>query len=205
MNNLLQTSTIISTPSLIVVDNFYKDPNKVRDFALQHLFQENPKEYKGVRTKERHLSDSLKTIFESLIGSKISTDSWHTHQYNGCFQATSAENNQVYHHDDNHWAGIIYLTPNAPIESGTTILKSKSTGIVDSENVDQATMRQCFETGFYDSTAFDVLDSVGNVFNRLVLFKSTNLHAAGPYFGKNLSDGRLIHLFFFDLETSNEV
>jgi hypothetical protein len=34
----------------------------------------------------------------------------------------------------------------------------------------------------------------------MVLFDSKMFHAASNYFGKNLENGRLFQLFFFDLE-----
>ena len=51
---------------------------------------------------------------------------------------------------------------------------------------------------FYDSTKFDIADSAGNLYNRLVIMDARCIHSAGPYFGQNKQDGRLTHLFFFD-------
>lgn len=187
------------SPSVVVVDNFYDSPDIIRRFALQHNFYENPDNYKGVRTKERHAPKELKAAFEKLIGQSI-TESWEAHQYNGCFQATSAENQQVYHCDGNTWAGVIYLTPDAPLNSGTRTHRSKATGMTDALTASSAQKEITFSSGFYDSTKFDILDNIGNVYNRLVLFKSTKIHSAGDYFGMNMMDGRLVHLFFFDTE-----
>jgi hypothetical protein len=60
-----------------------------------------------------------------------------------------------------------------------------------------------FKTGFYDSTQFDLVDSVGNVYNRLILFNAKMIHAAPTYFGERLDDSRLFQLFFFDIEEHN--
>ena len=54
------------------------------------------------------------------------------------------------------------------------------------------------ETGFYDKTKFELVDTAGNVFNRLVLFDAKCIHSANEYFGTNLTNSRLFHLFFFD-------
>jgi len=51
---------------------------------------------------------------------------------------------------------------------------------------------------FYDSTKFDLVDSAGNVYNRLVIMDAHCIHSAGPYFGTSPETGRLTHLFFFD-------
>jgi hypothetical protein len=57
-----------------------------------------------------------------------------------------------------------------------------------------------FKNGFYDSTEFEVVDVVGNVYNRLVLFNARMIHSASTYFGNNMENGRLFQLFFFDLD-----
>jgi hypothetical protein len=57
-----------------------------------------------------------------------------------------------------------------------------------------------FNSGYYDSTQFDEVDVVGNVYNRIVLFNAKLIHAAPVYFGTNVENGRLFQLFFFDLE-----
>ena len=186
-------------PSVIVVDNFYEEPDVIRRFALQHTFYEDPEHYKGVRSRERYNSEELKQKFEELIQEKI-TESWDVHQYNGCFQITSAENQQVYHCDGNSWAGVLYLSPDAPLNSGTRLHKSKLTGIRDSREASPAQREITFSSGFYDSTKFDTVDNIGNIYNRLVLFRSTNIHSAGDYFGTDMMNGRLVHLFFFDTE-----
>ena len=52
--------------------------------------------------------------------------------------------------------------------------------------------------GFYDATKFELVDSIGNVFNRLFIFDAQHIHAASQYFGTNKEDSRLFHIFFFD-------
>lgn len=199
MNSIFEISSTANYRDIVVVDNFYKNPDIVRSFALQQKFFENNNYYKGIRSKEKYLTDSMKHHFENLIGESI-TDSWHTHQFNGCFQVTSAENLQVFHCDENSWAGVLYLTPDPPLQSGTKILRSKNTNLIDMKGVSESMSAQTFSSGFYDGTKFETVDNIGNVYNRLVLFKSTKLHCAGDYFGTSMWNGRLIHLFFFDTE-----
>jgi hypothetical protein len=51
-----------------------------------------------------------------------------------------------------------------------------------------------------DETDFEMVDRIGNVYNRLILFDAKCLHAGINYFGTNKEDGRLFQLFFFDLQ-----
>lgn len=179
---------------LFVVDNFYQDPDAIRNFALTKTeFVQDLRWYKGLRTNKSYRPDGIKESFESIIGQKITK--WEEYGYNGCFQICIAEDPQVYHYDNQEWAAMVYLTPNAPIESGTRLLRSKITG---ARHYDDLNSDSSFSGGFYDSTKFDIVDSVGNIYNRLIIMDAHCIHSAGPYFGKGKEDGRLTHLFFFD-------
>jgi hypothetical protein len=194
---LFYETNVSNIPSFIVVDNFYKHPYQIRDFALQQNFQEHPKYHKGKRTETVYRFPNLKSRFENILGCKIKK--WEEYGVNCCFQSCIAGEQLVYHTDIQQYAGIIFLTPDAPPETGTTFYRSKNTKNMkvngDYNNV--------FKTGVLDQSQFDVVDVVGNKFNRLVLFDAQMIHAASSYFGNNLYNGRLFQLFFFDLEIKN--
>jgi hypothetical protein len=57
-----------------------------------------------------------------------------------------------------------------------------------------------FRKGHLDETDFEMVDKIGNMYNRLILFDAQCLHAGINYFGNNIYDGRLFQLFFFDLK-----
>jgi len=193
--------------SFLCVDNFYDDPDAVREFALNQDFQIHKDYHKGRRTDVVYRPEGLREKFEKIIGRKIT--SWDKYGVNGCFQHCIAEDQVVYHFDSQNYAGVIYLTPDAPPETGTTFYRSKKnklTKIMDNPHA-KATGKsfdelhnETFERGFYDSTQFDVVDVVGNVYNRLVIWDALTLHAATKYFGTDLHNSRLFHLFFFDVE-----
>jgi tetratricopeptide (TPR) repeat protein len=180
--------------NLFVVDNFYTNPDDVRDFALNFVeYKEDLNWYKGLRSTVTYRPDGIKEAFEEIIGKKIYN--FEEHGFNGVFQITSAKDPQVYHYDAQKWAAMIYLTPNSPLESGTRTHRSKLNGTkhASEPNVDFA-----FNGNFYDSTKFEIIDNVGNIYNRLVIMDAQNIHSAGPYFGSAIHDSRLTHLFFFD-------
>ena len=178
---------------LFVVDNFYNDPDTIRDFALTQVeYKEDLRWYKGLRSVRPYRPKGLKEAFEFIMGERIID---FEQGYNGVFQICIAEDPQVYHYDMQKWAAMIYMTPDAPIESGTRLHRSKINGARRATDVDADT---AFSGGFYDSTKFDIADSAGNLYNRLVIMDARCIHSAGPYFGQNKQDGRLTHLFFFD-------
>jgi hypothetical protein len=53
-----------------VVDDFYNNPDQVREFALQQMYF-NDGGYIGIRTRKQFLSDTIKSKFESIIGTPI--------------------------------------------------------------------------------------------------------------------------------------
>jgi glycosyltransferase involved in cell wall biosynthesis len=196
-NNINKQSSIFSlkpaTKRFFIIDNVYENPDAVRDFALGLEYNEDLRFYKGLRSKESYRTDGLKQLFENIIGEKITN--WNEHGFNGGFQVTTAKDPQVYHYDEQKWAAMIYLTPDAPIESGTRLHQSKLNG---TRHRSDQFADSAFNGNFYDSTKFDIADVAGNIYNRLIIMDAGCFHSAGPYFGDNLNNGRLIQLFFFD-------
>lgn len=178
---------------IFVVDNFYADPYAIREYALQQEFFEDLRYYKGKRTQEKFFVPGTKKVFEEIIGQKITI--WDEYGMNGVFQTCNPQDPLVYHTDLQQWAGMIYLTPNAPFQAGTSMYAHKET---KARHVSDPDIETAFDGGFYDGTKFELVDSIGNVFNRLVIFNGKCIHSASQYFGQTLEDSRLFHMFFFD-------
>lgn len=178
---------------MFIVDNFYANPDAVREYALTQVeYESETNWYKGLRSKTTYKPTGIKEAFEHIMGQKIVD---FNSGYNGVFQLMMSTDQQVYHYDTQKWAAMIYLTPNAPIVSGTRLHRSSINGTRHSSeyNADFA-----FQGDFYDSTKFDIADAAGNIYNRLVIMDAGCFHSAGPYFGNTMETGRLTHLFFFD-------
>jgi hypothetical protein len=184
--------------NFVAVDNFYKNPDYVREFALRQNMVAHPESHKGCRTDDRFFAPNMKEVFEDVIGGKIAN--WYNEGYcNGVFQYCTLNDPLVYHCDGQDWAGAIYLTPDAPYDSGTSFFAAKTTGDRDCTDPD-FDYDKVFHGDFLSADRFDKVDEVGNIYNRLVIWNSRLIHAASSYFGQNAKDGRLFHLFFFDLE-----
>ena len=178
---------------MFVVDNFYANPDEIRNYALTQVeYEEDNRWYKGMRSTTVYRPKGMKEAFEHIIGQRIVD---FESGYNGVFQIMRSHDQQVYHYDTQRWAGMIYLSPNAPIVSGTRMHKSK---INDTRHRDEAEADFAFQGDFYDSTKFDITDSAANIYNRLLIMDAGAFHSAGPYFGNTKEKGRLTHLFFFD-------
>lgn len=191
---------------IIVVDNFYADPDLVRNFAMYNLKFEASGYHKGQRSASKYILEGTKERLEQIMGRKIVN--WnHPNYANGVFQFCTADQPIVYHVDSQMYAAMVYLTPDAPVDTGTALYKSRVTGVRGfaqdgrmGEDYYNTFKGLSQDMNFYDRTQFEKVDDVGNVYNRLVIFNSSNLHAATGYFGDTIENARFFHLFFFDVE-----
>lgn len=200
------------TPDIIIVNNFYKDPDAMRNYAL-NLHYANPEDHGAVGYRSelgRKILDGTKEYFEKLLGRKIKSGpecgGW-DYSTNGCLQYGPANTPVVYHSDSQQFAGIIYLTPDAPPTSGTTIYRHKKYKTMDMSIFDKSDW--CGDVTnkdflFIDKRPWEPVDRTGNVYNRLVLFRGSNVHSASEYFGDNVNTSRLYQLFFFDFVEKEE-
>ena len=51
-----------------------------------------------------------------------------------------------------------------------------------------------------DFSKWDMTGMVGNVYNRLVMYRGDLFHSSLDYFGTNKNNGRLFQTFFFNTE-----
>ena len=177
---------------LLVVDNFYTNPDNVRDFALQQDFDVKGN-YPGSRTKP-YLPDDVKGAIQYWMQFAGNITDWFENTgYSGAFQIATAQDRTWIHSDHyNMWAGVCYLTPNAPHTGGTALYRHKETGLH---------RRTDFDPGQgYDYTKWDKFDTLGNKYNRLILYRGDLFHASVDYFGDSLENGRLFQTFFFNTE-----
>jgi len=189
--------------SLLVLDDFYTDPDFVRNQALNMEWYDKKGNHPGKRT------DSVKDIsvlkaFEHSLNTKI--DKKHfmdMENYNGCFNLCTALD-KCWVHSDNYttYACVIYLTPNAPPESGTATYKHKKTGLtkpplLSDGSLDMLRFKEIENDG-QDFTCWQQLDYVANIYNRAIIYDADYFHAAVQYFGSGPEYCRLHQTFFFN-------
>lgn len=193
-----------SNGRIFVIDNFYEDPYLVRDFALNQIYFDGEGAV-GSRTRKQFLFDGIKEKFEETIKEKIPDHTpngfgWKDGGINGRFQSVKAGAPMVYHCDAQKWAGVLFLTPDAPPQSGTSFYRHKKTKIYHNSQINWGIGQgsEVFnEITFLDPTPYEKIDTVANVFNRLVLFDGGLIHSGNDYFGWDLPSSRLFHVFFF--------
>ena len=189
----------------LVIDNFYSDPNKIREFDLKQEFKIRGN-YPGQRTLSFASENIKKTIQEYIYPFAGKITKFPINQteknYNGAFQYTTSRDRSWIHNDGwNDWAAVLYLTPDAPVTSGTGFYKYED-GTRYSTEVDED-LKKDIGNHSQDITKWTLVDKVGNVFNRMVIFNSKQYHCSLDYFGTNKENGRLFQVFFFSTENKN--
>lgn len=175
----------------MIIDNFYTNPDAVRNYALQQEFDVKGN-YPGARTKP-YLPNDVKQCIEYWMSFAGPVTNWFEDTgYTGAFQYTTATDRTWIHSDHfNMWAGVCYLTPEAPYTSGTGLFRHKNSGEFRRIETDHEG---------YDYTKWDLFDRIGNKYNRLILYRGDLFHAALDYFGSDKNNGRLFQTFFFNTE-----
>ncbi len=183
--------------TLVVIDNFYSDPLEIRKTALAQPFEVSGN-YPGRRTKAfawPWVREAIERALESCAG-KITEWKTDDESYNGAFQITYATDRSWVHADPfNNWAGVLFLTPNAPLSGGTNLYRHKYSGHFSKP---EKPLDEALSADSNDLTRWELVDRVGNRFNRLVLFRSQNYHMSGDYFGMSVEECRLFQVFFFN-------
>ena len=195
-------------PNAIIIDNFYKNPDSVREYATRILY-EPPENHGAVGYRSesgRYKPKGIKECFERILNRKIkcgSSEGGWDYSTNGCFQFGKCDTPVVYHCDSQDYAGIIYLTPDAPPSSGTSFYRHSKYKISTNKIFEKPDWSGDVKDHKYlwlDKRPWEKVDSTGNVYNRLVLFKGSCIHSASEYFGDNMYNSRLYQLFFFNFD-----
>jgi len=189
--------------SLIIIDDFYNNVDDVREFALQQDFNVDGN-YPGHRTIS-FINESIKTAISNIVFPYAGNITWWGDNYTGAYQYTTQHDRSWIHADQTTmWAGVCYLTPNAPYSSGTGLFRHKTSGLRAAiKNPDGSYDQDILSAVYKDSrdmTKWELMDVVGNVYNRLVIYRGDLFHMSLDYFGSDRYDGRLFQTFFFNTE-----
>ena len=195
-----------------IIENFYKNPDAIRKFALAQKFtycKDVPNieyVYPGCRTQDLSLLD--KALFDKICTKLVSE--FHNAEHDvmrwlitTSFQSVSEEFSQGVIHTDHNtvFAGVLYLTPDAPLDGGTSLFRKNKTfdeakyqQALDENDVRFKDGDIAMDTSYH--SMFDEIVRVNNVYNTLIIYEGRHFHAANRFFGKTLKDSRLAQVFF---------
>lgn len=189
--------------SLIITDDFYSNPDETREWALQQDFN-IVGNFPGQRTPPVGWA-GLRTSIQDIVRHAAGEITWWDSEYTETFQYTTKNDSSWIHADyTTMWAGVLYLTPDAPANGGTGLFRHKETGYERAPRLadgsyDLEKMKKT-DMDSRDFSKWDMTAMVGNIYNRLVLYRGDMFHTSMEYFGKDKYDGRLFQTFFFDTE-----
>lgn len=202
-----------------VISDFYTNPDEIRKYALaqQYTYCHEMKDigyvFPGRRTKElRELSQSL---YEKVCVKLINVFHIPEHdvmrwQIDTSFQIVEGRyGHGLIHQDANTvFAGVLYLTPNAPINAGTSLFK-KNKNYDDElywklikENDERFKRNESIDFSYH--AMFDEVVRVNNVYNSLILFEGDIHHCANDFFGEEKHNARLAQVFFIKKIDANK-
>ncbi len=193
-----------------IVDNFYENPELVRDFALSQEFYSSDGSYPGLRTD---LISSLNenffntfchkviSLFYDFGNTKLSWNIETNFQKISKFSKNkdSKLNHGWVHCDNCIFSGVVYLSKNS---SGTNIYYPKNSEnfnqpqdqkhlLFSGNDVDESEYENAIEQNnskFYESI------KISGEFNRLVIFEGGIYHRVPSFYSEN--DDRLTQVFF---------
>lgn len=195
--------------NIIIVDDFYGNPNYVRDIGLNAKYDPTPgKNWPGKDSCSEFIFEGLTEKISGIVGEELVNKPCNKSSYFRIARENE-DGTQDIHFDPNPgliWAGVCYLTPVEDFEGGTkfwrhieygwektpTLEEGKMFGINDITD-----MKKFFETDGKDRTKWIETLNVPFRFNRLVLFRPWLFHSNGSLFGTNDKNARLVQLFFF--------
>ena len=191
----------------ICVDNFFDDPDKIREWGLSLPKEKDPDgRWPGKRSDQLHeVDDAFNQKLVAKIGlafygwesmdkvtwneSDISFQLVESHKHENC-------NKGLIHMDANSKdevgiAGLIYLTPNANLNSGTSMYKLKENhnftkedgksilklkeDLYLNDSVDEKKWDKMIEKNYSD---FDETIRFNNMYNRLICYDTFSWHSA---------------------------
>jgi hypothetical protein len=197
----------------LIINDFLPFPNQIRSWALSQEYM-NAKQFTekyghytnwpGVRTD--HVMDLDRSYADYVLSRivSIATTNFGGQNYSvkSFFQVHGENDGDSWVHQDNDVdvAGLIYLSPNAPVSSGTSLYRCNDYNKWTNLHIDDMTKINRQERKDLYDQIFEPVDVIGNVFNRMVMYRGDIFHKSNDYFGTTLQDSRLTQVFFLTAE-----
>lgn len=194
-----------------IFDNFYDDPDAVREMALRLKYEKigNAPGFRSV-IHDAAYHESLRLKLCVLLNREVEMMheytpdsipfSWCHRGHYSWIHTDFGENVRDWLIETNReaWAGVLFLTPDAPTNTGTALYRHKASGSEMETHEDgdlNYKMWNDLENEQLDE--WDVIGYCGNVYNRFVAFNAQYWHRNVGAFGSSLEDGRLTQVFFY--------
>lgn len=206
---------------LIIVDDFYSDPDAVRDYALKANYKAlEGHTYPGENSIEGLVLPGIEETFTKILGDGYAPSRIGLF---GHFRISSGSDSfeQDIHvdppvtPDEFAWAGVLYLNTQAQCmrEDGTTrdgtlLWRHKERDLdhtplsqeegekLGFKNYEQVREEMIYKDG-HDRSKWELMHKIPMRYNRIMFFRPWYWHSHGENFGTTREDSRLVQIFFF--------
>jgi hypothetical protein len=211
----------------IVIDNFFPQPDNVRNYALslKEWHADEELRWPGIRTNSLHtfaLDKHAELVWSiyNCLPRHLAMKYGSFKKFDAMFQIVSEDYIDGWIHDDGadlDFAGLIYLNKNPCDDSGTSIYHH-ITDELEYFGEEERELKKKFLSKPEHRRDYDLLKNnrhsqfkevtkIENVYNRCIIYDAYAWHRANKYFGKTKEDSRLTLVFFgkFDDGQTNNI
>lgn len=204
--------------SILIINNFLPWADKAREFALKQQYftakqfsekYNSHTDWPGRRTE--HVADLNADYANAVLSEVVKLASVNFGLKNvsikSYFHIATKDDGDSWVHQDNNvdLAAVLYLTPNAPLNSGTSLYScndvkrwesymSSTEGYQTLKQINRKERQDLYNELFVPTAILN------NVYNTIVMYAGSEYHKSNDYFGKSLEDGRLTQVFFVKQE-----
>lgn len=195
---------------IIIVDNFFSEPNKVKDFSKNLVYEKDFEgRWPGERSEPIHeVNFNLFNYFHLKILSILYPNDYENMSYTAScnFQRISKDRHPHegwVHKDAGEITAIVYLSEHE--NCGTSLWKPKD---FYTQNLSAEKKHHYFKKDYFDkdqlkhikehNDKYTKVLEVPSFYNRLLLFDSNHHHSASNFIDQNVREDRLTLITFID-------
>ena len=195
-----------------IINDFFESPTLIRDYALSLEFKNKGMRYPGYRTDQlydinprfyEHITSKIISVFFNLDKENLD---W---RFDISFQLSPEKYKGGWAHTDGNiadCAGVVYLSPDAPLEAGTSIMypkdppkwrdPSQSAPSIEGRDLHyQDKIDNVDKERDAHNIQFNTTLEVSNVFNRAFIYDGDQWHKENKFFGEG-KNARLTLVWF---------
>lgn len=197
---------------LTIVDDYYGDPEAVRQFAVESEFARPfTGAWQGLHSLRRH--PDTEVVFQDIARRLpvSGTPNWDEVEESyrfwnrpsaGVFALLlDGQSDAVHSHKrTGRWAGLCYLNTPSQFSSddGLRLYRHIATGATSCADASAADLAK-FRSEGTDDSLWELVMTVPMAFNRMIIFDGQFFHAASDGFGSDAKTGRLAQLFAIEI------
>jgi len=197
--------------NMMVIDDFYDNPDEVRKAALALAYDpvDPATPYPGRNSMQPLLWPNSDQMFSQILREPVRG---HTGFAHGKFRQSIASDKRgadIHIDPVTVWAGVLYMTLPQHCRGGTEFFRHRQYGTdgapltpedlkaYPGETNRDRLVDRLTEIDGRDRSKWEHISTLPMRYNRLVLFRGWLWHTAGESFGTTPEDCRLVQLFFF--------